>query len=322
MNELDEAREVLLKESKSIKKAAEKLDRNFLAALDILNETNEKIIVCGIGKSGHVAKKLAATLCSTGSTATFLHATEAVHGDLGVHKKGDAVIFFSNSSSTPELLTLEPIIRKRGGKIIGILGNKNGPLINKVNVFIDASVEIEADPLGIVPTASYMVAAALGDALAVGLMKRKNFSEEDYAVTHPAGQLGRNLLYNVNDVMHKIDRMAIVSSHTPIRELVLKMTEFPLGAACVVENKKLIGFVTDGDLRRALTEHKDLLEMKTESIMSINPQTIHPNISLGNSLKIMEEGPKQISVLPVLELNSNNIVGMIRLHDIYNPKTN
>ena len=178
MNEVEEAKEVLLKESKSIKKAAEKLDSNFLKALNILNETSEKIIVCGIGKSGHVAKKLAATFCSTGSTATFLHASEAVHGDLGVHKNGDAVIFFSNSSSTPELLTLEPIIRKRGGKIIGILGNKNGPLVNKVNVFIDASVEIEADPLGIVPTASFMVAAAMGDALAVGLMKRKNFSEK------------------------------------------------------------------------------------------------------------------------------------------------
>ena len=321
MNEVEEAKEVLLKESKSIKKAAEKLDSNFLKALNILNETSEKIIVCGIGKSGHVAKKLAATFCSTGSTATFLHASEAVHGDLGVHKNGDAVIFFSNSSSTPELLTLEPIIRKRGGKIIGILGNKNGPLVNKVNVFIDASVEIEADPLGIVPTASFMVAAAMGDALAVGLMKRKNFSEEDYASTHPAGQLGRNLLYNVDDVMHKIDRMAVVSSDTPIRELVLKMTKFPLGAACVIENKKLIGFVTDGDLRRALTEQKNLLEMKTESIMSINPQTIYPDISLGNALKIMEEGPKQISVLPVLELDSNNVIGMIRLHDIYNPKT-
>jgi arabinose-5-phosphate isomerase len=321
MNEVEEAKEVLLKESKSISGAAEKLDSNFLKALNILNETSEKIIVCGIGKSGHVAKKLAATFCSTGSTATFLHASEAVHGDLGVHKNGDAVIFFSNSSSTPELLTLEPIIRKRGGKIIGILGNKNGPLVSKVNVFIDASVEIEADPLGIVPTASFMVAAALGDALAVGLMKRKNFSEEDYALTHPAGQLGRNLLYNVDDVMHKINRMAIVSSHTPIRELVLKMTKFPLGAACVIENKKLIGFVTDGDLRRALSEYKNLLEMKTHSIMSINPQTIYPKISLGKALKIMEEGPKQISVLPVLDIDSNNVIGMIRLHDIYNPKS-
>lgn len=321
MNEVEEAKEVLLKESKSISGAAEKLDSNFLKALNILNETSEKIIVCGIGKSGHVAKKLAATFCSTGSTATFLHASEAVHGDLGVHKNGDAVIFFSNSSSTPELLTLEPIIRKRGGKIIGILGNKNGPLVSKVNVFIDASVEIEADPLGIVPTASFMVAAALGDALAVGLMKRKNFSEEDYALTHPAGQLGRNLLYNVDDVMHKINRMAIVSSHTPIRELVLKMTKFPLGAACVIENKKLIGFVTDGDLRRALSEYKNLLEMKTHSIMSTNPQTIYPKISLGKALKIMEEGPKQISVLPVLDIDSNNVIGMIRLHDIYNPKS-
>ena len=138
MDEVEEAKKVLLKESESLKKAATRLNNQFSVALDILNETKEKIVVCGIGKSGHVAKKLAATLCSTGSTATFLHASEAVHGDLGVHKNGDAVIFFSNSSSTPELLTLEPIIRKRKGKIIGILGNKNGPLVKKVNAFIDA----------------------------------------------------------------------------------------------------------------------------------------------------------------------------------------
>lgn len=285
MDEVEEAQKVLLKESKSIKKAATRLNNQFSVALDILNETKEKIVVCGIGKSGHVAKKLAATLCSTGSTATFLHASEAVHGDLGVHKNGDAVIFFSNSSSTPELLTLEPIIRKRKGKIIGILGNKNGPLVKKVNAFIDASVEIEADPLGIVPTASFTVAAALGDALAVGLMKRKNFSEKDYAITHPAGQLGRNLLFMVDDVMHKLDQVATVDPLTTVRELVLKMTEFPLGAACVIKNDKLIGFITDGDLRRALTDHKELLEMKAENIMSKKPKVIHPKLFTRKSVE-------------------------------------
>ena len=321
MDEVEEAQKVLLKESKSIKKAATRLNDQFSVALDILSETKEKIVVCGIGKSGHVARKLAATLCSTGSTATFLHASEAVHGDLGVHKNGDAVIFFSNSSSTPELLTLEPIIRKRNGKIIGILGNKNGPLVKKVNAFIDASVEIEADPLGIVPTASFTVAAALGDALAAGLMKRKKFSENDYAITHPAGQLGRNLLFMVNDVMHKLDQIATVDPFTTVRELVLKMTKYPLGAVCVIKNDKLVGFVTDGDLRRALTDYKDLLEMKTENIMSKKPKVIHPSFSLGKALKIMEEGERQVSVLPVLELNSKRVIGMLRLHDIYNPKT-
>ena len=238
MKELEEARQVLLKESKSIEKASHYLDENFIKALDILEGAKNKIIFCGIGKSGHIGKKLSATFCSVGSTASFLHASEAVHGDLGIHQNEDPVIFFSNSSSTPELLALVPILKKRNAKIIGILGNKKGPLVEKVDVFIDASVEIEADPMGIVPTSSFMVATSIGHALAIGLMKRNKFSEKDYAKTHPAGQLGRNLLFNVENVMHKIDKIPLVFSDTPIRELVCKMTKFPLGGACIIKEKK------------------------------------------------------------------------------------
>ena len=315
--ELKEAVKVLKKESESIDRAASQLGKNFSQALDILSKPKNKIIVCGIGKSGLLGKKLAATFCSTGSPASFLHASEAVHGDLGIHQSGDPVIFLSNSASTPELLFLEPIFRKRKGKIVGIMGNADGPLIKKVDVFLNSSVLSEADPLGIVPTASFMVSAALGDALASGLMKRKNFTKSEYARTHPAGQLGRNLLFNVNDVMHPLSEIALVFSDTLISDLVIEMTKHPLGAACVVREGKLLGIVTDGDLRRSLMENKNLLNMTAKQIMNAEPKTIDPSLSLGEALSVMEEGSKQISVLPVAEPGQDKLMGLLRLHDIY-----
>jgi arabinose-5-phosphate isomerase len=316
--ELSDAVKVLKIESESIQNAAARLGKNFSAAIDILFNKSAKIIVCGIGKSGHLGKKIAATLCSTGSPAAFLHASEAVHGDLGIHQIGDPVIFLSNSASTPELLALEPIIRKRKGKIIGIMGNPKGPLVMKVDVFLDSSVTGEADPLGIVPTASFMVSAALGDAIATALMKRRNFTETDYAQTHP-GQLGRNLLFTVSEVMHRLDKIAIIQRQTLISDLVIEMTKFPLGAACIVEKEVLLGIITDGDLRRSLARRKDLLEINAEQIMTRSPQSIVPTSSLGSALKKMEKGTKQISVLPVIDSKKNHLLGLLRLHDIYNP---
>ena len=315
--ELKEAVKVLKKESESIDRAATRLGKNFSQALDILFNPENKIIVCGIGKSGLLGKKLAATFCSTGSPASFLHASEAVHGDLGIHQIGDPVIFLSNSASTPELLFLEPIFRKRKGKIVGIMGNADGPLIKKVDVFLNSSVLAEADPLGIVPTASFMVSAALGDALASGLMKRKKFTKSEYARTHPAGQLGRNLLFNVNDVMHPLNEIALVCSDTLISDLIVEMTKHPLGAACVVREGKLQGIITDGDLRRSLMENKNLLNMTAKQIMNAEPKMINPSLSLGEALSVMEEGSKQISVLPVAEPGQDKLMGLLRLHDIY-----
>ena len=317
--ELSDAVKVLKIESESIQNAAARLGKNFSFAIDLLFNKSAKIIVCGIGKSGHLGKKIAATLCSTGSPAAFLHASEAVHGDLGIHQQGDPAIFLSNSASTPELLALEPIIRKRKGKIIGIMGNPKGPLVKKVDVFLDSSVTGEADPLGVVPTASFMVSAALGDAIAIALMKRRNFTETDYAQTHPAGQLGRNLLFTVDEVMHRLDKIAVIQRQTLISDLVIEMTKFPLGAACIVEKDELLGIITDGDLRRSLVQRKDLLKMNAEQIMTKSPQSIIPTSSLGNALKKMEKGTKQISVLPVINSDTNHLLGLLRLHDIYNP---
>jgi len=318
-NELTEAQSVLIKEANSIIRASNRLGLNFSEAVDCLYTSRGKIVVCGIGKSGHLGKKLAATFCSTGSPASFLHPSEAVHGDLGIHQEGDPVVFLSNSGSTPELLALLPLLKGRSAKIVGIFGNDKGHLINKVDVCLDSSVPEEADPLGIVPTASFAVSASLGDALASALMKRRNFSEMDYAQTHPAGQLGRNLILRVSDVMHHPSKIACVGKQTKIKNLVIEMTKFPLGAACIVEDDQILGIITDGDLRRALNEQENLLDISAEGVMTISPQTVSSDVSLGNALKVMEDRDSPISVLPVVCTTSNKLLGMIRLHDIYTP---
>lgn len=320
--ELREAQQVLIKEADSITKAANRLRENFSLAVDCLYTDHGKVVVSGIGKSGHLGKKMAATLCSTGSPAAFLHPSEAVHGDLGIHQNGDPVIFLSNSGATPELLDLEPILRGRGAKIVGIFGNTTGRLVAKVDAYLDSSVPEEADPLGIVPTASFSVSAALGDALASALMRRRNFSEKDYAQTHPAGQLGRNLILRVSDVMHPPSMVARVTKGTTTKDLVIEMTRFPLGAACVVEQEKLLGIVTDGDLRRALKENENLLQLSVEKVMTTSPQTIAPDVLLGNALKVMEDRKSPISVLPVACPETQKLLGLIRLHDIYTPSGN
>jgi arabinose-5-phosphate isomerase len=189
-----------------------------------------------------------------------------------------------------------------------------------VDVALDASVTIEADPLGIVPTASFAVAASLGDAIASALMKRKNFSETDYAITHPAGQLGRNLILKVEDVMHKPNKIACVMEKTSIKDVVLKMSTFPLGAACVIgEDNDLVGVITDGDLRRALQKFEDIRDIEAKQIMTPKPITISPDISLGEALKEMEDRKSQVSILPVVENLKDSILGLIRIHDIYDP---
>lgn len=320
--ELRDAQKVLRKEANSIIEASNRLSENLSTAVDCLYTDHGKVVVSGIGKSGHLGKKLAATLCSTGSPAAFLHPSEAVHGDLGIHQNGDPVLFLSNSGSTPELIALEPILRGRGAKIVGIFGNMGGQLVSKVDAFLDSSVPEEADPLGIVPTASFSVSAALGDALASALMRRRNFSEQDYAQTHPAGQLGRNLILRVSDVMHPPSKVACVTKETKTKDLVIEMTKYPLGAACVLEEERLMGIVTDGDLRRALNENENLLQLSAEKVMTKSPETIAPEIFLGNALKVMEDRKSPISVLPVACKETKRLVGLIRLHDIYTPSGN
>lgn len=319
-NDLAEARRVMLEESKALQIAAERLKEPFFKqTIDMLLKTNHKVVITGIGKSGHVGKKIAATFNSTGTPAAFLHPSEAVHGDLGIHQDGDVVIFLSNSGATPELLFLEPVLRSRNAKIIGILGNINSPLKEKVDVYLDGSISKEADNLGVVPTASYAVASSLGDAIASALMLRRGFGLDDYAETHPAGQLGRNLILKVEDVLHKPQNVACLSKGATMQETIIEMSKQPLGAACIIEDKKLLGIVTDGDLRRALNENDNLLKLNVTEVMSTNPLFIDPKSTLGQALELMEKrNPSPVSILPVIDPKNQNFLGILRLHDIYN----
>ena len=275
-------------EASAIKACAQKLDHNFINALDILYLEHGKVIVTGIGKSGHLAKKVRQHL-QYRNTIKHSCIPQKLFMETGIHQKNDPVIYLSNSGSTPELIFLEPVLRSRGAKIIGILGNINSPLGEKVDCVLDASVAEEADHLGIVPTASFMVSSSICDAIASSLMKRRKFTENDYALTHPGGQLGRNLILRVKDVMHPLSRVACVDPKDSMRRVVSEMTKHPLGASCVLKEGKLVGIISEGDLRRALNGSCELDKTIANEIMTKTPKQVFPEENLGTALRIMEK---------------------------------
>lgn len=312
------AKTVLSAEADAIQHAADLLDGRFFQAVNLLlDHQNGKVIVTGIGKSGHIGQKIVATFCSTGTPAVFLHATEAVHGDLGIYTPGDPTILISKSGTTAELVRLIPVLREFESPLIGILGNINSPLARAVDVLLDASVLREADPLNLAPTSSSTVALALGDALAAVLFQARGFNKSDFAKLHPSGQLGRDLWLNVGDLMHPQDKIACARPETTLRQVVIEMTRFPYGAACILdENRKLVGLITDGDMRRILQTDKDLRSLPAAEIMTMNPITILPTASLKEAVDLMENRTSQISVLPVVD-ELGVFQGLIRIHDIY-----
>lgn len=306
-------------EAQALTKACSKLDENFQKAVEIILDSKGKLVICGVGKSGHIANKLAATFSSMGTPSVFLHATEAVHGDLGLFESGNAVIMISKSGATAECLRIIPILKLFGAKIIAIVGNTNSPMALESDAVIDASVEQEADPIGLAPTASSTLALALGDALSCAVSHAKNFTKNDFAKYHPAGQLGRNLTIKVSSVMHAKENCAFISKDDSIRKAVIEMTQKPLGAACVVdENGKLIGLATDGDIRRMLQKDIEIDSTAVENIMTKSPITIRENANLGEAASLMEDRPSKLSVLPVVDKNFKAL-GILRLHDVYQP---
>lgn len=315
------AKSVMQAESEAIALAADKLDKSFYQAVDIILNHPGKVVVSGIGKSGHIGQKIAATLASTGTPAVFLHAAEAVHGDLGIYTPGDPSILISKSGSTAELLRLIPILRQFRSPLIAVVGNLASPLARQSEVVLDARVEREADTLNLAPTCSTTVALAIGDALAVSLMVARRFSDQDFARFHPAGQLGRNLWLSVANVMHRGDTVAWVGPDTPLHQVIIAMTQYPLGAACVVdESFHLLGIVTDGDLRRALLNYPDIRPLQASNVMVRQPATISPQATLKEASQLMEDRPSQISVLPVVDPATRQCLGLIRIHDIYQPE--
>ena len=317
---LETGRQAMRAQATAIESAAARLDSAFTVAVDIILAAPSKLVVCGIGKSGRIGAKLSATFSSSGMPSVFLHAAEAIHGDLGVYQPGDPTIVLSKSGSTTEVIRLIPIFRKFKSPIIAIVGNMDSPIAEAADVVIDASVENEADPLNLMPTSSSTVSLAIGDALAVALAKARDFTTEEFATYHPGGQLGRNLLMTVGEVMHPVESIACAQVSDTLREIVIQMTQAPLGAACVVsEDGTLVGILTDGDIRRILTEEGDILAKKVGDCMTAAPISTQLNMSLGEAVQMMEERPSQISVLPVVGEQDSKCLGLLRLHDIYQP---
>jgi arabinose-5-phosphate isomerase len=311
-------REVMETEAKAVLAAAQRLDQQFLRAVESILAHRGKVVVTALGKSGRVGEKLAATLSSTGTPAVFLHPVEASHGDLGIYHRGDPTILISKSGTTSELLRLVPLLRELGSPLIGILGNVTSPLARCADIVLDASIQAEADPHNLTPSASSSVALALGDALAIALMSARRFMPEDFARNHPGGQLGRNLHLSVLEVMKVDDQIAWAVAGDPLKQVIIAMTQRPMGAACIVsDGRKLVGLVTDGDLRRALQIHDDIRGLSAGDVMTRNPVTIRPDATLHDALQVMENRPSQISVLPVADPATGRCLGLLRLHDIY-----
>jgi arabinose-5-phosphate isomerase len=306
-------------EGEAILAAASRIEQSLPAAVDLILSRKGKVVVTGIGKSGHLARHLAATLQSTGTAAVFLHPAEATHGDLGLCQTDDTVLMISKSGATAELLQLVPALRRFDVAFIGILGNADSPLARAMHAVLDASVPREADPEGFLPSASSAVAMAVGHALTVALMQARGFTAKDFAHLHAGGQLGRSLKMRVGDVMHAGDAVAWVVPGDSLKDVVIALSRRPLGAACVLgAGQALVGLITDGDIRRAFEAHDDIRALKAAEVMTKSPLFVAPDALLNEALVLMEDRPSQISVLPVVD-GAEKCVGLLRLHDIYRP---
>ncbi|MDM7922327.1 MAG: KpsF/GutQ family sugar-phosphate isomerase [Pyrinomonadaceae bacterium] len=308
--------ELLRLEASAIEAAAERLDAAQVeAAIEMIRCCDGKVIVMGVGKSGVIAQKIAQTMTSTGTIAVFVHPSDAMHGSLGVVTTGDVVIALSNSGETDELVTLLPAIRKRGVGVISILGNLDSTLARQSDVVLDASVDKEACPLNLAPTTSTTVALSIGDAIAMTLMESKGLTQEDFASNHPAGRLGKRLTLRVRDLMHPSPN---VSPDAGWLDVVKSISDAAVGAVNVIDSEeRLIGIVTDGDLRRTIqrTPTENLGELRAIQMMTKGPTTVGPDSLAYEALRLMEDRPSQISVLPVV-VEDGRCVGLLRLHDI------
>jgi len=308
------AKEVLLIESREVEALAHRLDENFNHAIALILQCRGRVVVTGMGKSGHIGNKIAATLASTGTPSFFMHPAEASHGDLGMITKEDVVIAISNSGEADELLTIVPLIKRMGARLISITGNIRSTLSRASDVYLDAHVSQEACPLGLSPTASTTAALALGDALAVVLLDQRGFSSDDYARSHPGGALGRRLLLLVKHVMRSGDAVPSVSIQATVKDALLEMSQKGLGLTAIVDAEyKPLGVFTDGDLRRAFETGLNITDCTMNDVMRMKPLTITPEQLAVDAVEIMEK--KKVTAL--LVVNAEGIlVGALNMHDL------
>ena len=308
---------VIETETQAIIALGDRINDDFVNACEYMLACKGRIVVIGMGKSGHIAGKIAATLASTGSPAFFVHPGEASHGDLGMITPVDVVLALSNSGETDELITILPIIKRLGVPLISLTGNPDSSLATSANVNIDVSVAKEACPLGLAPTASTTAALVMGDALAVALLEKRGFNSDDFARSHPAGRLGRRLLLRVEDIMHKGAAIPTVRRDAKMTTALLEMTQKSLGMTAVVDEKnQLCGIFTDGDLRRSLDKKIDLHDSHINDLMSKNPRTINADSLAVDALDLM----KQHNISVILITHNQQLIGALSMHDLLRAK--
>lgn len=308
-------RTVIEIEAKMIQNLVDRIDDDFVSACEFLHQCKGRIAVMGVGKSGHIGKKIAATLASTGSPAFFIHPSEARHGDIGMLTANDVLICLSNSGESEEIVSILPVVKRFGIPLISLTGKSQSTLAKSATINLDVSVEKEACPLGLAPTSSTTAALVMGDALAMALLSKRGFNEDDFALSHPGGTLGRRLLLLVDEIMHKDDNIPIVTTSANLQKALVEMTQKKLGMTTVVdENGELTGVFTDGDLRRAFDQNIDIQSTNIKDVMSLNPKTITTHTLAAEALGIMENN--KITCLIVTEPNSQKPAGIIHIHDI------
>ena len=309
----DFGRKVIDIETKALQNLAQYINSSFSEACHLIASCTGKVIVMGMGKSGHIGNKIAATLASTGTPSFFVHPGEASHGDLGMIKKGDVVLAISNSGEASEILTLLPVIKRLGIPLISMTGKPESSMAKLAQTHLQITVEQEACPLNLAPTSSTTATLAMGDALAIALMKARGFTADDFALSHPGGALGRKLLLRIADVMHTGEMLPIVTEQATIKDALLEVSRKGLGMTAIIDSKhKLSGVFTDGDLRRLLDNRVDIHNTTIGEVMTRKPATISPQVLAAEGLKLMED--RKISGLLVTE--DERLVGAFNMHDL------
>lgn len=314
---LEHAQDVLRMEAEAILELVPRIDANFAAAVEMILQCSGRTVITGMGKSGIIGRKMAATLASTGTPSFYLHPAEGIHGDLGMVTAGDVVIALSNSGETGEVLNILPSLRRIGAKIIAMVGNDTSTLAKNADVVLNVGVTKEACPLGLAPTSSTTAALAYGDALALALLQRHHFTASQFAIFHPGGSLGRRLLLTVGDIMHSGEENPVVVGETTVQEALFVITDKGLGAVSVIDTAgSMLGVLTDGDIRRGLSKGVDFLQRPVTELMTKQPKTITKDKLAAQALHIMESNhPKPITVLPVIDA-ANKVIGLLHMTDL------